>query len=126
MQPTGVLHGWHVINGWVRGYYIKTSETAVCVKGPNGVPPKVRVHEIAHHKEHMLGLIPPWHYAAWRNLFLQWYNTDHVVQSAAAKFNMLKDEHLPFCRTGDIVEVDFVDGTSGVYLCTRKGLAQTS
>ena len=123
---TSISGGWPVIQGGVGGYYIMQDETEVTVHDNGRIVRKVRVHECAHHKEHKLKLIPPWHYPPWRGLFLNWYNV--TAQSVPNIRRILRREKravlcdsLPFVKRGQTVEADTIEGQF-TCRCTKRGL----
>jgi hypothetical protein len=101
---------WH--NGaWIGGYYIPHKKLAVTVANPddlNDYDDRVEQHEIAHWAEDTLGLVPPWHYAPWRRLFLHWVNVPAMAVNGGFVEVCDCDGQLPFTGKGDIVEVDLV------------------
>ena len=110
--------GWWVIQGGIGGYYDQTRERAYTVANPadpNDYVDEVMIHEAGHHKEHLMGLIPPWHYPPWVKLFVNWRNYPMAVAD-------LESAQLPGVEPGDVVEIDYI-GIGGLLAkATQDGL----
>ena len=106
---------WH--NGqWIGGYYISNRRACYtcCNKDDyKDYDNRVEEHEVAHDLESRLKLVPPWHYAKWRHLFLHWRGLDarHSVRTLPRR-----PPGLPGVRPGDEVEVDYADGSDYTYV----------
>ena len=102
------MYGEWVIKG-VGGYYVKNKEaqyTPHNPQNPDDFNHEVVIHESGHHKEHLMGKIPPWHYSRWSHLFLRWYN---IIGMRVISVSV---SDLPGVEAGDVVELDFTDGGS--------------
>ncbi len=114
--------------GWIGGYYIPEKRACYTIANPanlNDYSDAIMEHESAHDVEYvLLRIAPPWHYAAWKKLFRNWYNvpaarvisTDAPPPPEKSVFDLL-----PGVEPGDHVEIDFVDG-GALYLASATGL----
>ncbi len=107
VEGVRLVGGYPVIANDVGGYYNQTHRTVFIVTFNGTTKIEVWIHECAHYLEHMLGLIPPWHYPKWANLFIWWRDVPLPRATADAAVVI---EKLPGCCEGDIVEVDFISG----------------
>ncbi len=119
IQGVRLEGGYPVLANGVGGYYNMTRYTEYTVTFNGVIKFEVIVHECAHFLEHMMRLIPPWHYAKWARLFLWWRNVPAAVPGDRPTIR-----RLPGCEINDKVEVDFVDGRHGLYVCGVQDMVE--